>query len=110
MALKDTDIPATSTALARHQTLAEVLQGNRPMTWSDWVLLFDESQRLTPSGLRVAHWAVSVLEQRLGSDFLQRATAASRAHPIFFSASGLVRTMFPGSTQTCFNWLPKSIS
>lgn len=83
MTPKSTDVPATDAALARHQTLAEVLQGNRPMMWSDWASLFDDSQCLTPLGLRVAHWAVSVLERTLGSDFLQRAAAASRTHPIF---------------------------
>jgi hypothetical protein len=62
---------------------AEVLRGDRPMMWSDWASLIEDSQCLTPSGLRVAHWAVSVLERTFGGDFLQRATAAPGAHPVF---------------------------
>lgn len=73
----------TDATVAHHRTFTEVLQGDRPMMWSDWALLFEDSQCLTPSGLPVARWAVSVLERTLGGDFLQRATAASKAHPVF---------------------------
>src|SRR5258708_36444007 len=81
MTPENTDLPTTGATLARHRALAEVLQGDRPMMWSDWALLFEDSQCLTPSGLRVARWAVSVLERTFGSDFLQR--AAPKAHPVF---------------------------
>jgi hypothetical protein len=83
MTLEHTDPSATDAALARHRAFAEVLRGDRPMMWSDWALLIEDSQCLTPSGLRVARWAVSVLERTFGGDFLQRATAAPGAHPVF---------------------------
>lgn len=81
MPQEDTDLSAADTALTRHRAFAEVLQGNRPMTWSDWALLFEDSQCLTLSGRCVARWAVSILEHTFGGDFLQR--AAPRAHPVF---------------------------
>src|SRR5258708_21728949 len=81
MTLEHTNPSETDTTLARHRALAEVLQGNRPMMWSDWALPFEDSQCLTLAGLRVARWAVSVLERTFGRDFLQR--AAPKAHPVF---------------------------
>ncbi len=61
--------------LARHEAFAEVLQGERPMKWSDWAMPIYDSQCLTPQGLQVALWAVETLQRFLGSDFLQRAAA-----------------------------------
>lgn len=81
MVQEETDAAANQERLARHQAFAEVLEGKRPMTWTDWALPFEDSRCLTPAGLHVAQWAVSVLERTFGSDFLQR--AVPRAHPVF---------------------------
>jgi hypothetical protein len=83
MTVEDTDLPATDATLVRHRAFAEVLRGDRPMMWSDWASLIEDSQCLTPSGLRVARWAVATLQRTLGSDFLQRAATAPGAHPVF---------------------------
>jgi hypothetical protein len=80
--------------LARHRALAEVLEGKRPMGWSDWSMFIHESRCLTPDGRHIALWAVNILQRALGDDFLQRAadSVAKRAvttelepgiHPIF---------------------------
>jgi len=71
MTQEDTDLSATDAALARHRAFAEVLRGDRPMMWSDWASPIEDSQCLTPSGLRVARWAVGVLERTFDGDFLQ---------------------------------------
>ncbi len=83
MTLEDSDLSTTDATLARHRAFAEVLQGDRPMMWSDWASLIEDSQCLTPSGQSVARWAVDTLQRTLGSDFLQRAGAAPGAHPVF---------------------------
>src|SRR5437762_3395962 len=79
---------------ARHRAFAEVLEGQRPMGWSDWSMFIHESRCLTPDGRRIALWAANTLQRALGDDFLQR-TADSVAkqaataglepgiHPIF---------------------------
>src|SRR4051812_37055659 len=66
--------PADET-LARHVAFAEVLQGERPMEWSDWAMPIYDSQCLTPPGLQVALWAVETLQRFLGAEFLRRPTA-----------------------------------
>jgi hypothetical protein len=83
MTVEDTDLPATDATLVRHRAFAEVLRGDRPMMWSDWASLIEDSQCLTLSRLRVARWAVATLQRTLGSDFLQRAATAPGAHPVF---------------------------
>ncbi len=66
--------PADET-LACHVAFAEVLQGERPMKWSDWAMPIYDSQCLTPPGLQVALWAVETLQRFLGAEFLRRPTA-----------------------------------
>jgi hypothetical protein len=61
--------------LIRHRAMADVLEDRRPMDWSTWDLFIDDSTCLTPDGMRVAHWAVEVLQRILGNDFLQRVKA-----------------------------------
>ncbi len=58
--------------LARHKRMAEVLDGKRPMDWSDWAMFIHESKCLTTEGQRVALWATATLQHALGDDFLQR--------------------------------------
>src|SRR5712692_791241 len=60
--------------LARHRAFAEVLEGKRPMGWSDWFMPIHESGCLTPDGRRTALWAANTLQRTLGDDFLQRTT------------------------------------
>src|SRR6266702_6070043 len=58
--------------LARHQRMAEVLDGKRRMNWSDWAMFIYESKCLTPDGRRVALQAVDTLQHTLRDDFLWR--------------------------------------
>ena len=83
MTPEHTDPSSADQILARHQAFAEVLQGKRAMSWSDWAMPIHESQCLTPQGLSVALWAVETLQQTLGNNFLQRAMDAPASHPIY---------------------------
>ena len=81
--------------LARHQRIAEVLDGKRQMDWSDWAMFICESKCLTPYGQRVALWAADTLQDTLKNDFFQRVAdwlarmqttdpdLAPYSHPIF---------------------------
>lgn len=86
--------------LACHRAFAEVLKGERPMAWSDWAMIIDESKCLTTGGKQVVFWAVDTLRQTLQDDFLQRAQEwlakmqakgdpdlAPRSHPHLFFGS-----------------------
>lgn len=77
------DPSSADQTLTRHQAFAEVLQGKRAMSWSDWAMPIHESQCLTPQGLSVALWSVETLQQTLESNFLQRAIEAPASHPIY---------------------------
>ena len=81
-------------ALVRHRAFAEVLEGRRPMDWSDWSMFIHESRCLTSDGQHIALWAVNIIQRVLGEDFLQRAAESvvkrslrteieSGNHPIF---------------------------
>lgn len=81
--------------LARHQRIAEVLDGKRQMDWSDWAMFICESKCLTQDGQRVALWAADTLQDTLKNDFFQRVAdwlarmqttdpdLAPDSHPIF---------------------------
>ncbi len=109
-----TDEEFTSSAedetLARHRALAGVIDGKRPMEWSDWAIPIYDSRCLTPEGQRIALEAVEILRHALGANFSNG--PQPRQHSITSSSwrSGQERTMCPGSTRTCFNWRPSSHS
>ncbi len=69
--------------LARHHAMVDAFEGKRPMDWSVWDWLIDDSTCLTAEGRRVAHWAVATLQEKLGQDFLQLVQAKMTSHPIF---------------------------
>lgn len=80
--------------VARHRAMVDAFEGRRPMDWSIWSMVIDDSTCLTSDGQRVAHWAVETLQHMLGDDFLQRVKASmatqhvpegleSRLHPLF---------------------------
>ncbi len=72
--------------LARHRALAEVIDGKRPMEWSDWAIPIYDSRCLTSQGQRIALEAVEILRHALGGKFLQRAAAAPALNNIFSMA------------------------
>lgn len=69
---ENTELTYEDETLARHRAYAEVLEGKRPMSWSDWLMPIYESGCLSPDGRRTALWAANTLQRALGNDFLQR--------------------------------------
>jgi hypothetical protein len=82
MSIERSNPSTADETLARHKTFVEVLQGKRPMQWSDWAIPIYDSQYLTPEGQQVALWAVETLRHTLGDIFFQK-TAMSASHPIY---------------------------
>jgi hypothetical protein len=78
--------------LIRHRAMADVFEGKRPMDWSIWDLFIEDSTCLTPDGIRVAHWAVKVLQRILGNNFLQRLEAKMATQ---HAPEGLVPDLHP---------------
>lgn len=65
---------------AWQQELEQVLHGEQPLRWSTWAAPIYTSQCLTAEGVRVAEWAVDVLQRYLGDDFLQRVVDSGVPH------------------------------
>ncbi len=59
--------------VARHRAMVDAFEDRRPMDWSIWGMVIDDSTCLTSDGQRVAHWAVETLQHMLGDDFLDPA-------------------------------------
>lgn len=82
----DTPTEPASDALRRHQAFARAMEGETPFGWDEWGMFVHESRCLTPSGQATASWAVDVLRNSLGADFLTRAREAANSHSIFSPA------------------------
>lgn len=78
---------------ARNGALLEALEGKRELTWAIWASPLYESSYLTAEGRHVAEWAVDVLRNFLGEDFLQRLRTSGMEHALLSSA--LLTTLWP---------------
>jgi hypothetical protein len=73
--------------------LERAVRREQPLGWSTWMAPIYESQCLTAEGLRVAEWAVGVLQGFLGHDFLQRVVDARAEHELL--SPSLTTSLWP---------------